>query len=65
MWCGHTRKLLNERIKTMRTFTIENDSNNITIHASDREAEAVLDAERFASEAELASLASTGSRPAS
>ena len=34
----------------MRTFTIENDNNNITIHASDREAEAVLDAERFASE---------------
>jgi hypothetical protein len=42
----------------MRTFTIENDNNNITIHASAREAEAVLDAERFASEADLASLAS-------
>jgi hypothetical protein len=42
----------------MRTFTIENDNNNITIHASAREAEAVLDSERFASEAELASLAS-------
>jgi hypothetical protein len=42
----------------MRTFTIENENNNITIHASAREAEAVLDSERFATEAELASLAS-------
>jgi len=42
----------------MRTFTIENDNNNITIHASAREAEGVLDSERFATEAELASLAS-------
>ena len=41
----------------MRTFTIENDNNNITIHASAAEAEAVLDTERFASVAELASLA--------
>ena len=41
----------------MKTFTIENETNNITIHASAAEAEAVLDSERFASEAELASLA--------
>ena len=33
----------------MKAFTIENESNNITIHASAREAEAVLDSERFAS----------------
>jgi hypothetical protein len=41
----------------MQTFTIENETNNITIHASAAEAEAVLDAERFASEEELSSLA--------
>jgi hypothetical protein len=40
----------------MKTFTIEND-NNITVHTSAAEAEAILDAERFASEEELASLA--------
>jgi hypothetical protein len=41
----------------MQVFSIENETNNITIHASAAEAEAVLDAERFASEEELSSLA--------
>jgi hypothetical protein len=41
----------------MQTFTIENETNNITIHATGAEAEAVLDSERFATEAELADLA--------
>jgi hypothetical protein len=41
----------------MQVFSIENETNNIRIHASAAEAEAVLDAERFASEEELASLA--------
>jgi hypothetical protein len=38
----------------VKTFTIENETNNIIIHASLREAEAVPDAERFESEAALA-----------
>ena len=41
----------------MKTFTIENETNNITIHASASEAEAVLDAQRFATEEELSTLA--------
>jgi hypothetical protein len=41
----------------MQVFSIENETNNITIHASAAEAEAILDAERFASEEELSSLA--------
>ena len=41
----------------MKTFTIENDTNNITIYASAKEAEAVPDSERFGSEAALAKLA--------
>jgi hypothetical protein len=41
----------------MKTFTIENETNNITIHATKQEAEAVPDAERFANEAALAKLA--------
>jgi hypothetical protein len=41
----------------MTTFTIENDSNNITVHGSAKEAEAVPNSERFGSEAALAKLA--------
>jgi hypothetical protein len=41
----------------MKTFTIENETNNITIHPSANEAEAILDSERFATEAELTRLA--------
>ena len=41
----------------MKTFTIENQTNNIIIHASANEAETVPDAESFGEEAELAKLA--------
>src|SRR5579862_6038869 len=41
----------------MKTFTIENETNNITIHSSAKEAEAVPDSERFGNEAALAKLA--------
>jgi len=41
----------------MRTFTIENQDNNIILHASAGEAEAIPDAERFATEEELSGLA--------
>src|SRR5580658_4952464 len=41
----------------MKNFTIENESNNITIHGSAKEAEAVPDSERFSNEAALAKLA--------
>ncbi|MGA2714162.1 MAG: DUF3489 domain-containing protein [Bryobacteraceae bacterium] len=41
----------------MKTFTIENETNNITIHASAKEAEAVPNSERFSNEAALAKLA--------
>jgi hypothetical protein len=41
----------------MKSFTIENDSNNITIHATVQEAEAVANAERFRNEAGLSKLA--------
>jgi hypothetical protein len=41
----------------MKYFTIENESNNITIHGSAKEAEAVPDSERFSNEAALAKLA--------
>ena len=41
----------------MKTFTIENETNNITIHATIQEAEAVANAERFLTEAQLAKLA--------
>jgi hypothetical protein len=43
----------------VRTFTIENATNNITIHASAKEAEAVHDSERFGNEAALTKLAAT------
>jgi Protein of unknown function (DUF3489) len=41
----------------MKTYTIENETNNITIHATKQEAEAVLNAELFTSETALAKLA--------
>jgi hypothetical protein len=41
----------------MRTFTIENQDNNIILHASAGEAEAIPDAERFATEEQLSGLA--------
>src|SRR5580704_2834606 len=42
---------------TMKIFTIENDTNNITAHATVQEAEAVANAERFRNEAGLSKLA--------
>jgi hypothetical protein len=41
----------------MKTFTIENETNNITLHATGKEAEGVLNSERFSNEATLAKLA--------
>jgi hypothetical protein len=41
----------------MKHFTIENESNNITVHGSAKEAEAVPNTERFSSEAALSKLA--------
>src|ERR1700680_388750 len=41
----------------MKSFTIENETNNITIHATVQDAEAVANAERFRNEAGLAKLA--------
>ena len=41
----------------MKNFTIENETNNITIHATAKEAEALPNSERFSSEAALAKLA--------
>jgi hypothetical protein len=43
----------------MKYFTIENETNNIMIHGSAKEAEAVSDTERFSNEAALAKLAAT------
>src|ERR1700693_5345884 len=41
----------------MKTFTIENETNNITLHATAQEAESVANAEGFRNEAGLAKLA--------
>jgi hypothetical protein len=41
----------------MKNFTIENETNNITIHATVKEAETVPNSERFSNEAALAKLA--------
>src|ERR1700689_4824775 len=41
----------------MKIFTIENDSNNITLHATVQEAEAVANADRFRNESGLHKLA--------
>jgi hypothetical protein len=40
----------------MKTFTIENETNNITIHATIQEAEVVANADRFRTETQLAKL---------
>jgi hypothetical protein len=40
----------------MNTFTIDNETNNITVHGTVQTAEAVANAERFGSEAGLAAL---------
>src|ERR1035437_5938775 len=52
-----SRRRRRERTITMLTFTIENESDNITAHATAQEAEAVPNAERFRNEAGLAKLA--------
>jgi hypothetical protein len=41
----------------MKNFTIENETNNITVHGSAKDAEAVPNSERFTNEAALAKLA--------
>jgi hypothetical protein len=41
----------------MKTFTIENETNNITVHVSAQEAESVRNSDRFGDEASLATLA--------
>jgi hypothetical protein len=41
----------------MKTYTIENETNNITLHTSSKDAESVPAAERFSNEAALAKLA--------
>src|SRR5271155_4572261 len=43
----------------MRTFAIERDTNNITVHGSVKEAEAFPDSERFGTEVALAKLAAS------
>jgi outer membrane biosynthesis protein TonB len=45
------------RRTSMKTFTIENETNNITLHATVQDAEAVANAEQFRNEAGLAKLA--------
>src|SRR5271166_6015009 len=47
--------------RKMKIFTIENDSNNITLHSTIQDAEAVANAERFRSEAQLTKLAANWS----
>ena len=51
---GSQRKDIN-----MKTFTIENETNNIILHASQEGARAVPDSERFTAAEEFASLAAT------
>ena len=41
----------------MKTFTIDNETNNITIHPTIQDADAVTNAERFRHEVGLAKLA--------
>jgi hypothetical protein len=54
--CADRSERRDRRFK-MKTFTIENETHNITVRASAKEAEAVLDSERFSNEAMLAKLA--------
>ena len=44
----------------MKNFTIENETNNIPVHGSAKEAEAVPNSERFSTEAALTKLAALG-----
>jgi len=41
----------------MKIYTIENETNNITVHGTPKEAEAIANAERFRNQAGLAKLA--------
>ena len=41
----------------MKTYTIENETNNVTVHATAQDAEGVANAERFRNEPGLAKLA--------
>jgi hypothetical protein len=52
-----TAQSAEQRTKTMKIFTIENDTNNITVHATVQDAEAVTNAERFRNESGLHKLA--------
>src|SRR6202050_3088261 len=45
------------RRSKMKNFTIDNETNNITVHGSVKEAEALPNSERFGNEAALAKLA--------
>src|SRR3954447_13640834 len=54
--CGH-RGHCRERIETMKIFTIDRETKNITLHASVQEAEAIPNAESFRTEAEFSQLA--------
>ncbi|MEP7084302.1 MAG: DUF3489 domain-containing protein [Betaproteobacteria bacterium] len=56
--CGHRGDYRKRTNKTMKTFTIDNDTNNITAHPTAQEAESVAGAECFATAAALAGLAS-------
>jgi outer membrane biosynthesis protein TonB len=54
--CDHAGRRRVRRTN-MKCFTIENETNNITLHGSAKEAEAVPDSERFGTEATLGKLA--------
>jgi hypothetical protein len=54
--CADRGRRRNRRLK-MKNFTIENETNNIMIHGSAKEAEAVPNSERFSNEAALAKMA--------
>ena len=49
----------------MKIFTIETETNNITVHGDGKEAEAVANADRFRNQAGLAKLQPTGQWPGS
>src|SRR6185437_2950395 len=54
--CDHRGRSPARRSK-MKNFTIENETNNITVYGSAKEADAVPNSERFTSEAALVKLA--------
>jgi hypothetical protein len=58
----HHRSISPVRRLQMKTFTIENDTNNITLHASGKGAEMVPDSERFSDGGALAKLAANWPR---